>query len=290
MVVACGVDQTDPAGTGNAAQAPAGGNTSPYSAPNSAQGALYLDVLAVASSVTATLGSPTSRTIDMTPAGPVPSTNPVGSMAVYSSHFTDVTTDGGRFLRYSLTANDDWVDSGVALLPSAPTRVELSGLSAETGRTGVQVEWQTGFEAENLGYRVYREVNGAKVPVSNGLIAGSALSFRTAHLQAGYSYAWNDPHGSPGDRYWLESVDLSGRHQWHGPVEVARGKFQPQLKANSALITALGADVAVGSRPRGRFVRQVCVFCLSGVRTGTFRPRLPPVRRPRSSSRTAGTV
>ena len=42
-------------------------------------------------------------------------------------------------------------------------------------------------------------------------------------------------------------MDLSGRHQWHGPVEVARGKHQPQLKANSALITALGSGVAVGS-------------------------------------------
>ena len=135
--------------------------------------------------------------------------------------------------------------------------MELSGLAAESVRTGVQVSWQTGFEADNLGYRVFREVNGAKVLVNNALIAGSALSFRTAHLQAGYSYAWKDAQGAPGDRYWLESVDLSGRHAWHGPVTAEGGTRSTKLMANSATITALRpaagavADVQRAVRPVG---------------------------------------
>jgi hypothetical protein len=59
---------------------------------------------------------------------------------------------------------------------AGPTAVALVSLdaTAHPGR-GVLVSWRTGYEVDNLGFHVYREVGGERVRLTPSLVAGSAL-------------------------------------------------------------------------------------------------------------------
>jgi hypothetical protein len=60
------------------------------------------------------------------------------------------------------------------------TNIKLEFFTAQrgkdkTGSNRVVVLWKTGGEAHNLGFNVYREQSGERVPLNPSLIAGSAL-------------------------------------------------------------------------------------------------------------------
>jgi hypothetical protein len=74
----------------------------------------------------------------------------------------------------------------------APTAVILSSFSAAKHEKGVLLEWRTGFEANNLGFNIYREEGGRLIQVNPGLIKGSALMTGAKTRTAGYSYTWWD--------------------------------------------------------------------------------------------------
>jgi hypothetical protein len=117
---------------------------------------------------------------------------------------------------------------------AAPTAIELIDLRAVAQSDGrVLVSWHTGFEVDNLGFHVYREVNGERVRVTPGLVAGSALFAGGAPLTAGRSYSWLDRSPVAGAVYWLEEWDLSGERRWHGPVTVEAGPVGVQVQALS---------------------------------------------------------
>ena len=126
--------------------------------------------------------------------------------------------------QYNLGATDFWVMSTLTLNPAALTSAGLESVEAAaydrvtlTGRSGgVLVNWRTGNEANNLGYRLYRERDGKRVSVSKDIIAGSSL-FSAASLSSGYRYGWYDADGQAGDNYWLEDIDLAGNTTLHGP-------------------------------------------------------------------------
>ncbi|MFL6213380.1 MAG: C25 family cysteine peptidase, partial [Blastocatellia bacterium] len=164
-----------------------------------------------------------------------------------------------------VTSFSDWT-LGEA---GAPTDVALNAFTAEglaappnapTG--GVVLRWQTGVEAANLGFNLYRDEAGQRLRVNANLIAGSAffVGARTV-LGAGRSYVWRDLSGaSAAAQYWLEAVDLNGRSSWHGPV-VAVGKataemYEPNARqlneineeANARATTHTVAGVAAAKR------------------------------------------
>jgi hypothetical protein len=102
---------------------------------------------------------------------------------------------------------------------NAPTAVKLSKFVAVSYADGVQLNWESGFEVNNLGYHVYREENGKRSRVTSSLIAGSALSVGQGNkLTAGYSYGWFDPEGTAATSYWLEAIDLNGSRAETGPI------------------------------------------------------------------------
>jgi uncharacterized repeat protein (TIGR01451 family) len=124
---------------------------------------------------------------------------------------------------------------------AAPTGIQLQAFAAwrstdKNGADRVVLTWKTGGEANNLGFHVYRELNGNRVRLNPSLIAGSALWMSGAlPKHAGRSYHWIDR--SPSDRtssdrssstkgsdggaaYWLEDVDVNGTRTMHGPVLV----------------------------------------------------------------------
>jgi uncharacterized repeat protein (TIGR01451 family) len=110
---------------------------------------------------------------------------------------------------------------------AAPTSIQLQAFAARSGpaKNGanrVLLTWKTGGEAQNLGFNVYRELNGNRVRLNASLIAGSALWMSGAlPKHSGKSYNWIDPYASnTGAEYWLEDVDVNGTRTMHGPVAV----------------------------------------------------------------------
>ncbi|HXL79339.1 MAG TPA: C25 family cysteine peptidase [Pyrinomonadaceae bacterium] len=118
------------------------------------------------------------------------------------------------------------------VVPVAPTAVKLTRFNAASFSDGVQLTWESGFEVNNLGYRLYREQNGKRTRVTPSLVAGSALTVGQGNrLTAGYSYSWFDPQGTPDTSYYLETIDLNGEREPSGPIYPyagARGNASPK--------------------------------------------------------------
>ena len=115
---------------------------------------------------------------------------------------------------------------------------------------GVTLRWRTGYEADILGFNVYRDEAGERLRINPSLIAGSALlTGANGVLMAGQSYSWHDRQGGPGTGYWLEVVELSGAARWHGPVYAQRnGKgeargFGEKDQVNARLLAEINAEV-----------------------------------------------
>ncbi|MFL6283810.1 MAG: C25 family cysteine peptidase, partial [Pyrinomonadaceae bacterium] len=106
------------------------------------------------------------------------------------------------------------------------------------------LEWKTGYEVDNLGFNVYREVAGSRALVNTSLIAGSALvAGPGVALTAGNSYAWTDVSAGASARYWLEEIDLAGKSTLHGPYVATRAVGRGGRGARSPLIAQLGGTV-----------------------------------------------
>lgn len=111
-----------------------------------------------------------------------------------------------------------------------PTKISLKSFSAQTGtdKNGavrVAVLWSTSGEAHNLGFNVYRDMNGNLVRMNPSIIAGSALLMAgSLPKHASRNYAWIDPSAPvAGASYWLEDVDVNGIRTMHGPISVTSG-------------------------------------------------------------------
>ena len=105
------------------------------------------------------------------------------------------------------------------------TAVEFAGFAARSYERGVELEWSTGFEASNLGFNIYRDRAGERERLNPSLISGSALMIGAgAKLLSGNSYSWWDAgRDAAGSTYWVESIDLDGTSEWHGPYGVQPG-------------------------------------------------------------------
>lgn len=112
----------------------------------------------------------------------------------------------------------------------------------------VRLEWQTGFEVDNLGFNIYREQHGKRARVTPQLVAGSALlAGPGVNLKSGRSYSWFDDQASGKDStYWLEDVSLSGKSTWHGPITAEAGShpLSSLPSTRSMLLARLGTDGA----------------------------------------------
>jgi uncharacterized repeat protein (TIGR01451 family) len=140
----------------------------------------------------------------------------------------------------------------------APTRITLRSFSAQygsdkNGASRVVLIWKTGGESHNLGFNVYRELNGNRVRMNPSIIAGSALMMSGALARhAAKSYAWIDP-STPlaGAAYWLEDIDLNGTRTMHGPVSAtAEQVISEAMPSQSRMLSQVNQaqPPAVGSQ------------------------------------------
>jgi hypothetical protein len=140
----------------------------------------------------------------------------------------------------------------LALAPISLTEVRLLSLAATRYDRGVLVQWTTGYEIDNLGFHVSREVDGVRTRVTAALIGGSGLELGRGTAATGerhYAF-WDLDAGStdPSAVYWLEDVDLNGQSTWHGPVSPVAGGVQvPPVVTSNALGEGTCREQASGS-------------------------------------------
>ncbi len=155
----------------------------------------------------------------------------------------------------------------LALAPMSLTEVRLTSFDATRYDRGVLLQWTTGYEIDNLGFHVYREIAGVKTRVTSALVAGSGLTLGPGTPSNGErNYAFWDLDAAAADEtaaYWLEDVDLNGHSTWHGPVSpVAGGVNMPPVQTSNAL----GSDPCRVQAP----TTSVSIPCNSGDAPSAF--------------------
>ena len=132
---------------------------------------------------------------------------------------------------------------------TAPTEVKLISFDAFAYQDGqVLAEWQTGYEAHNLGFNLYRDEAGKRTRINQQLIAGSALTTgNSTILQAGQTYSWADnlPTDAAVVTYWLEDIDLSGLATMHGPFTLTKAPGRTPILQQSEVLMRLGWQQAM---------------------------------------------
>jgi len=229
-ILACGADQSSPILISGGSNPSTAGSTA-SSGIQSANGVLFVDILAVDGNITVTLGN--SATLDWDLCS---STGTCTSSFVRGASSYKSSTSSSEWATWYLSASTFWVLGETSLKPWTPTAIGLESFDADSYDGGTVLRWHTGHEAKTLGYRVYREVEGRMVPVNRDVIVGSGLSFSGPVLQAGYSYSWFDPKGRPGDTYWLEDVEVGGESAWHGPFTARQGHGRAPRVADSRML------------------------------------------------------
>lgn len=145
-----------------------------------------------------------------------------------------VTNSNGR-------TNDPTVDFG---LYATSTAVTLASFDSTVFDDGVMLEWQTGYEVSNLGFRIWRTRGGKRELVNKQIIVGSALTAgEKSELTAGNGYRLFDAQGNSGDVYTLEDVDINGKitAQDTAQKHFATGKNAPDVE-NSKSFDSLSRE------------------------------------------------
>lgn len=100
------------------------------------------------------------------------------------------------------------VDFGFTFV--GPTVVQLDKFDAYTDGGSVELKWSTGSETGNLGFNIYREVDGKRRLLNSAPIAGNALRSSVQLEASGSDYSWTDKNFAPNAVYYLEDLDING--------------------------------------------------------------------------------
>jgi len=143
----------------------------------------------------------------------------------------DVTMNSGGFT-VTWSANDTATTEilYLALGPLNATSVTLASFTATRLPDGkVRLDWRTGYEVDNVGFRVYREQNGKRVRINSSMVPGTAV-IGGGRGKGEQTYTWSDtkiPSDGGPVQYWLEDVDLKGKSTWHGPITATNQPNKP---------------------------------------------------------------
>ncbi len=203
---------------------------------------------------TATATATPTVTLTATPTLTVTVTPTITLTATPTATFTATAT---ATLTATATATETTTATGTTT-PTAtqtPTSVRAGGMRATRYQNGTRVEWQSGYQPHSIGFRVYREEGGMKVPVSRELIAGPALlSGSGISLPADRGYSWWDEASNSGARYWIEELDLKGTSTFYGPITATAGD-QSKVNASSKEYSPLLRGVSTSQRQQHLIIR-----------------------------------
>ncbi len=101
--------------------------------------------------------------------------------------------------------------SHIEFCVQGPTAVRVTGFKVTRMAKGAILTWRSASEVGTLGFNVYRvNTAGNRVKLNGRLIAASAKARGASYRFLGSAAA------SPGTRYWLQEVTLSGTRSWIG--------------------------------------------------------------------------
>lgn len=203
-----------------------------FSSVNTTQGTCSFSLGTVSCAIgTLASGSSATITIQVTAGSPTIITN--------TASVTNTVLD-------AITSNNSAsVDTTIVY----PTAVQMRSFMAAIIDGRAYIKWLTGREVSNLGFHLYREVNGERRRVTNSLIAGSALMVGPyAPIAAGPSYGFIDDlsgnaeiaSGAVAVNYWLEQIDLDGKRSWYGPISAIPTDQAPPAFRISPKLTEFG--------------------------------------------------
>ncbi|MDQ3282534.1 MAG: C25 family cysteine peptidase [Acidobacteriota bacterium] len=146
-------------------------------------------------------------------------------------------------------ANDSATATANVLAPTVVHLLDATAVQDANGR--VQISWTTSFEADNLGFNLYRQTPSGRVQINRQLIAGSALFAAKHALTSGRGYRWKDKlRAGEFAQYYLEDIDLHGVRTMHGPITPLLSAEVPEA-ANTDTLADLGSTGGVFVSSRG---------------------------------------
>ncbi len=155
----------------------------------------------------------------------------------------------------------EFTSTNVGVVTDQPTAAKLTSFTATARDGNALLNWQSGLEVDNLGFNVYREVDGVRTRITPQVVAGSALSDGPGtSLLSGHNYYWADtPPAGKVVRYWLEDIDLKGKSTFNGPYSITNSTpgTAADAQKQSLLISQIGMRQSLlanglGSTPLGR--------------------------------------
>ena len=118
--------------------------------------------------------------------------------------------------------NSDYNGGGATLTTTVsptPTRADFGAIDAIRRGDAITLRWDTSHESNNLGFYVWREVNGEKTRITSTPIAGSAFLAGPTIQPTGGAYGWiDDVPANVHPVYWIEALDLDGSSHLAGPI------------------------------------------------------------------------
>ena len=88
---------------------------------------------------------------------------------------------------------------------------QLTVVSATATAAGVVIVWRTNNVSDNVGFNIYRIINGQRTRINPEIIPGSLFAPSAPKIpRSGYSYSWFDRNGSASATYVVEAVDVNG--------------------------------------------------------------------------------
>jgi hypothetical protein len=100
--------------------------------------------------------------------------------------------------------------------------VKIGNFRARQEADGVSLEWVTSFEADNLGFNIYREQDGKYYRITADLVPGSVFNAGAGkELPVGQRYVYFDALSdlTGQESYWLDCVGLDGARASFGPIK-----------------------------------------------------------------------
>lgn len=160
----------------------------------------------------------------------------------------------------------------------AVTAVDLVSFTAAAADGEILLQWETGSEYDNLGFRLYRAFSseGPYESVTKELVPGLGTSPEGAR----YSYLDRNLENGVTYFYQLEDVETTGRTERHGPVVATPDAWAGRTETNPGVITygdPAASEIRVVESTRDRIVMELWTggFHAAPVGDGTVRIEAP---------------
>jgi len=148
----------------------------------------------------------------------------------------DETSGNIAYDSAGLNQNGTLTNGSVFVASDLTLPIELSSFTTTiTSQYFVQLHWVTQSETDALGYMIYRSLDN---DLQHAIQVSPLINATNTTTQVNYEYT--DTEVTPGTwYYWLQSLDLNGNFDFHGPVlatvTTEQGGDAPEIPTNTGI-------------------------------------------------------